>query len=219
MRNTPHFILDSHEEIRRLVRRNPWATIVSQTAAGLVASHYPVLLDEQTEDEIVLLSHVGRPDEVALELGDRELLVIIQGPHGYISPSWYAPGAFVPTWNHATAHLWGTPEVLSEDENLQTLGLLVDTFEQHVPDPRSLELDPDLARRAAQGTVGFRLRVTRSDARTKYSQNKPAEVIDNVIAHLRAEGAYQNIALADEMARHFAAARSREASQETSRDS
>lgn len=217
MRNTPHVVLDSDEEIRRLIRRHPWATLVSHTAAGLVASHYPVLLDEREEEEIVLLGHVGRPDEVALELGDRELLVIIQGPHGYVSPSWYGPDAFVPTWNHATAHLWGTPEILGEDENLRALRLLVDAFEQHVPDPRSMDIDPGLARRTARGTVGFRLRVTRSDARTKYSQNKPPEVIDAVIEHLRSDGAYQNTALADEMSRHFAAARAREASQDPGR--
>lgn len=207
MRNTPHFTINSDAEIRRLIRCNPWATLVAQTADGLVASHYPVLLDERNGHEIVLLGHVGRPDEIALELGAREILVIIQGPHGYISPSWYEPGAFVPTWNHATAHLWGTPELLSEDENLRNLSLLVDTFEQNVSDPRSLHINPGLARRAAKGTVGFRLRVTRSDAREKYSQNKPSEIIDSVIAHLRADGAYQNVALADEMSRHFAAER------------
>jgi predicted FMN-binding regulatory protein PaiB len=50
------------DEVERLVRNHPWATFVSATAQGLVASHYPVILDE-AEDGIVLLSHFGRPDE------------------------------------------------------------------------------------------------------------------------------------------------------------
>lgn len=203
MRHTPHFVLDSTAEIKRLVDRHPWATIVSHTDAGTVASHYPVLLEEDGSDDIVLVSHVGRPDDQLLELGYHELLVIIQGPHGYVSPSWYAPGAIVPTWNHATAHLWGTPEILTEDDNLRVLGRLVDTFEQGVDDPRTLRMDPELARGASLGTVGFRLRVTRWDARQKFSQNKPREVIDNVIVQLRAPGAYQNPGLADEMQRYF----------------
>lgn len=219
MRNTPHFIEDSSDEIRRLIRRNPWATIVAHTDAGLVASHYPILLDELEEDGIVLLGHVGRPDEIALRLGSGEVLVIVQGPHGYVSPSWYPAGAFVPTWNHATAHLWGVPEVLDEDENYRALELLVDTFEQHVDDPRSLTMDPSLARRAATGTVGFRLRVDRTDARVKFSQNKPADVVANVIAQLRADGPYQNESLADEMARHFAESSERDESQAQSRSS
>ncbi|MGN6407460.1 MAG: FMN-binding negative transcriptional regulator, partial [Curtobacterium sp.] len=76
MRHTPHFLMTDVTEVRRLIAANPWATIVSHTTAGLVASHYPVLLDEDADgDEIVLVSHVGRPDEVAHELGRHEVLV------------------------------------------------------------------------------------------------------------------------------------------------
>jgi transcriptional regulator len=176
--------------------------VVSHTADGIVASHYPVLLEEDGSD-IVLVSHVGRPDERTLELGNGEVMVIIQGPHGYISPSWYTADAFVPTWNHATAHLWGIPELLGEEENLRVLERLVDEFEDFVPEPRSLRMDPELARQVAQGTVGFRLRVTRWDARQKFSQNKAPEVVENIIDQLRSVGPYQNVALADEMQRYF----------------
>ena len=130
MRHTPHYILDDEVELRRLVRENPWCTIVSATREhGLVASHYPFLLDEEAE-ELTLLSHVGRPDETLHELGDHEVLVIVQGPHGYVSPSWYEPGDIIPTWNHVTAHLYGTPQILSDDENLRVLAHLTEHFEQ-----------------------------------------------------------------------------------------
>ena len=47
MRQNPSFTLASDEGVKRLIREHPWMTIVSMTdAAGLVASHYPVLLDE-----------------------------------------------------------------------------------------------------------------------------------------------------------------------------
>lgn len=62
MRHTPRYLLTDVGEVKRLVRENPWATIVSPTSTGLVASHYPVLLDEAAEG-IVLLSHVGRVDD------------------------------------------------------------------------------------------------------------------------------------------------------------
>ncbi|PZE62602.1 MULTISPECIES: FMN-binding negative transcriptional regulator [unclassified Curtobacterium] len=203
MRHTPSFLMTEVDEVRRLVRGNPWATIVSSTAAGLVASHYPFLLEEQPDgsDDIVLVSHVGRPDEVAHELGQHEVLVIVQGPHGYVSPAWYPPEQFVPTWNHTTAHLWGTPEILSDDDNFRVLGDLVDHFEREMPSPASLDVDEDTARRIARGTVGIRLRVSRFDARAKLSQNKAPEVVERIIAGLRADGPYASPALADEMAR------------------
>lgn len=203
MRHTPSFLMTEVDEVRRLVRGNPWATIVSSTARGIVASHYPFLLEEQPEgsDDIVLVSHVGRPDEVAHELGRHEVLVVVQGPHGYVSPAWYPPEQFVPTWNHTTAHLWGTPEILSDDENFRVLGDLVDHFEREMPEPASLDVDEATARRIARGTVGIRLRVTRFDARAKLSQNKAPEVVERIIAGLRADGPYASPALADEMAR------------------
>lgn len=204
MRHTPHYLLHDRDEIRRLIRENPWLTIVSHTdERGIVASHYAFLLDEgaSTGDEIVLIGHVGRPDEQAHELGQHEVLLIVQGAHGYISPSWYEPGDIIPTWNHVTAHLWGTPEILTDEQNLTALAELTDHFEQHVAEPRGLHLEPEYSRRVARGTVGVRVRVTRVDARAKLSQNKPREVVDRIIGELEGDGPYNHPGLAREMRR------------------
>jgi transcriptional regulator len=202
MRHTPGFVLSDVDEIRRLIRENPWATIVSHTGAGIVASHYPVVLEHDDDpDAIVLVSHVGRPDERSHELGEHEVLVIVQGPHGYVSPGWYPAEQIIPTWNHVTAHLWGTPEILSDDENFRVLGELVDHFERVMPEPSTLSLDEEGSRRVAKGTVGIRLRVTRFDARLKLSQNKPPEVVDRIIDELEHGEHYAQPALAAEMRR------------------
>lgn len=200
MRQTPRYIVTDPDEVKRLIRENPWATIVSNTANGLVASHYPVILEESAEG-ISIVSHVGRPDEQLHELGQHEVLVVIQGPHGYISPGWYDADDFVPTWNHVTAHLYGTPELLSDEENFRVLSELTDHFEERMPHPKSLDIDEEAARRIAKGTVGLRLRVTRFDARLKLSQNKPPEVIDRIIDELQAGEQYSNPGLAREMRR------------------
>jgi transcriptional regulator len=200
MRKTPHYTTTDEAEIRRLIRENPWMTYVSNTSNGLVASHYATLLEDDA-DTISIVSHFGRPDEQLHELGQHEMLVIVQGPHGYISPGWYAEGDFVPTWNHVTAHLYGTPEILSEDENFEVLQRLVDHFEQRMPQPVSLDYDEQKARRIAQGTIGLRIRVERIDARLKLSQNKTPEVRATIIDALRGDGPYAHPGLADEMAR------------------
>ncbi len=206
MRHTPSFALEDPAEIRRLIRENPWATLISHTDSGLVASHYPVLLDEEADDAdgIVLVSHVGRPDEVLHELGRHELLVIIQGPHGYISPGWYGPEPAVPTWNFITAHLHGTPELLSDAENLRVLDRLVDHFEERLPEPRRLfgsEANAAYATQIVAGTVGFRLTVSRLSAKSKLSQNKPAETVARILHELDGNGPYASPRLAAEMRR------------------
>lgn len=200
MLQTKHFITTDEAEVKRLIRNNPWGTFVANTSQGIMASHYPVLLDEDT-DGISVVSHVGKPDDRNLELGEREMMLIIQGPHGYISPNWYDPEDIIPTWDHVTAHLYGVPQLLSPEENYKVLKRLVDVFEAPMPEPRSISAQEDFTRGVAQGTVGLRMRITRFEARLKLSQNKSTEVRSRIVNGLRAEGPYAQPALADEVER------------------
>jgi transcriptional regulator len=201
MRQNPSFTLSDPEAIKRLVRENPWAILVSAPETGLVASHYPVLVDE-TREELSLLTHVGRPDEQVHGLGESELLMIVQGPHGYISSSWYDPDPAVPTWNFVAAHLRGVPEILEPAENLQVLERLVAHFEERLPEPRLMTgtaEDAAFAERISAGTVGLRLTPTSVVAKAKLSQNRKPHVVDRIIGHLEGDGPYAQPALAAAM--------------------
>lgn len=200
MRHTPHYMLRDPGEVKRIIRDNPWMTLVSSPPSGLVASHGPFLLEEH-EAGISLVSHLGRPDDEQHLIGSGEVMLVAQGPHGYISPGWYPEGQIIPTWNHVTAHLYGTPEILGDDENFRVLEALVDHFEAPMPSPSRLDLDPAYSRRIARGTVGIRVRVTRFEARAKLSQDKAPEVVDRIIDALRTGPHYPNAALAAEMSR------------------
>jgi transcriptional regulator len=205
MRHNPVHATTDPDAVRDLVRANPWATIVSSGPDGLVASHYPVLLDEDSE-ELALLTHVGRPDEEVHGFGDTEVLVIFQGLHGYVSPSWYGPDATrAPTWNFSVAHCHGVPELLGGEENLATLTRLVETFERAVEEP--LYLDQEWGAQIAKGTVGLRIPVTRFVCKRKLSQDKDDVSRRQVIAKLREPGPYEHPALADEMEREWEAER------------
>lgn len=203
MRQNPSFAMTDVAELRRLIDQNPWMTLVSDTADGLVASHYAVLLDDE-RDDLTIVGHVGKPDDMIHGLGERELLIVVQGPHGYISPGWYGDVQSVPTWNFVSAHLTGVPEVLSPEENLVILDRLVARFETRLPEPRLMWERPNDAgyvERLERGTVGFRLTPTRVVAKRKLSQNKTADVVETVIAELSADGPFANPALAAEMRR------------------
>lgn len=201
MRHTPAHAVTDEAVVRRLIEEHPFATLVSH-ADGLVASHYPFLLDHDAE-RLTLLTHVGRPDEELHELGDREVLVIFSGHHGYISPSWYGPlGTPAPTWNFSVAHCHGTPQILDPDENLRVLTRLVDHFEQHVDEP--LHLDQEFGARVAKGTVGLRIPIDRFTCKVKMSQDKDPESQQNVLAALRRPGPYRHDALADDLERALA---------------
>jgi len=190
-------------ELRRIIDLNPWATLVSDADDGLVASHYVVLLDDE-RDDLTVVGHVGRPDDLIHGLGEREILLTFQGPHGYISPGWYGDVQAVPTWNYVSVHLSGVPEILSDAENLRVLERMVDIFENRMPSPRGmwhLPNDDAFVTRLAAGTVGFRLTPSKVVAKRKLSQNKPAQTVDEVIAALEGAGPYADPALAAEMRR------------------
>lgn len=203
MRQNPSFAMTDVAELRRVIDLNPWMTLVSSTPDGLVASHYAVLLDED-RDDLTIVGHVGKPDDMIHGLGERELLVVVQGPHGYISPGWYGDGPNVPTWNFVSVHLSGVPEILTPAENLTVLDRLVARFESAMPEPRLMwehPNDPTFVERLERGTVGFRLTPTRVVAKRKLSQNRPAQVVETIIMELDGDGPHANQGLADEMRR------------------
>jgi transcriptional regulator len=147
-----------------------------------------------------VFTHVGRPDERIHGFGEQEIMLIVQGNHGYISPSWYAAGATrAPTWNFTAAHCYGVPEILDEEANLRTLARLVEHFERHVAEP--MLLDREWGEQLAKGTVGIRLPITRFECKVKLSKDKDPVSQRQVIEALRAPGAYTHPRLADDMER------------------
>ena len=127
------------------------------------------------------------------------MLLIVAGPHGYVSPSWYAPGATpAPTWNFSVAHCYGVPQVLEAEENLRVLTRLVAHFEQHVDDP-GLARPGDRARGSRAGRSASGCRSRRFICKVKMSQDKDEVSQRQVLAELRGDGPYAQPALA---ARH-----------------
>jgi hypothetical protein len=115
--------------------------------------------------------------------------MIFHGPHGYVSASWYGRDT-VPTWNHVTLHVRGTPEPLPDA--LPVLRRTVEHFESRVERPRSLDRMGEAARETADQVVAFRLRASSWHAEAKLSQDKPAEERGRVLAGLEAPGPYRN---------------------------
>jgi transcriptional regulator len=188
------FDLTDVELARSIARAHPFATIVT---ADLRATHMPCLVEEEA-DGLVILGHVARADPVCGSL-DGPLLLIFQGPHGYVSASWYADDETIPTWNHVTLHVRGTPELL--DDAMPVLERTVDHFEAAVERPWSLRRMGDSAREIGDQVVAFRLPAESWHAEAKLSQDKPDEERRRVLRGLESAGPYRNGPLASLMRR------------------
>ena len=199
MRPNPDYSMTDEAEVADLLRRFPWCAIVSHVPGrGIVVSHYPVMVDEEAKG-LTVFGHVGKPDQKIHELGQHELTIIVEGPQGYVSPGWYGVSPAVPTWNFVVAHLTGTPTVVSQEENLRLMDVLVNHFEDHTDEPARLHAsaaNTEYAERIIGGTVAFRMKVERFEAKRKMSQDKPDAVVDRVIERLSAPGPFSNPPLA-----------------------
>jgi transcriptional regulator len=176
---------------RAIVRAHPFATIVT---ADLRATHMPCLVDEEAAG-LGILGHVARADPVSEAL-DGPVLLVFHGPHGYVSASWYASET-IPTWNHVSLHVRGTPELLPDA--LPVVQRTVDHFEAAVEEPWSLERMGEEAREMADQVVAFRLVAGSWHAEAKLSQDKPADERERVLAALERPGPYANAAPAAAM--------------------
>jgi transcriptional regulator len=191
-------------EVRALVRDHGWATLVTAAPAGPVVSHLPVLLDPDDSQGLAVLGHLARADADLHGLGQHEVALVVQGPHGYVSPSFYVSGPYVPTWNFVVAHLYGRPEVLGPDATYEVLDRTVDHFERDRAAPWRLASVAAYAHRIAGGTVAFRLRPDRVAGKAKLSQDKPAADVLGVVAALERDPTHANAALAAAMRRRLA---------------
>ncbi len=154
----------------------------------------PCLVDADAPG-LAIVGHVARADPVAESLSG-PLLAIFHGPHGYVSASWYASET-IPTWNHVTLHVRGTPECF--DDAMPVLRRTVEHFEAAVDEPWSLDRLGETAREMADQVVAFRLDAASWHAEAKLSQDKPGDERARVLAGLERPGAYANPRLATAM--------------------
>lgn len=178
MLEQPIYALDDPLALRALIAAHGWALLVSD--GGPVVSHLPIMPDPANPGAAVV-GHLAREDAELHGLGKQPVVIVVQGPHGYVSPTVYGAGPYVPTWNFVTVHLHGTPEVLGPEETYEVLSDTVDHFEAGRPEPFRMSTVEGYVRRLAPAVTAFRLVPARVVGKTKLSQDKPAEIVERVI--------------------------------------
>lgn len=184
----------------RLIARDAFVTLVTVADGLPFVSHLPVLYARNGE-RIVIEGHWARPNPQARHAGPA--LVIVHGPHAYVSPGWYPDkeeAARVPTWNYAVAHLHGT---LESTEDTGQLASIVDRLSQvneaRVGNDWRFGHDRDDHVRQLRGIIGFRFTVGRVELKFKLSQNHPVANVEAAATALQQLGGEENVAVADLM--------------------
>jgi transcriptional regulator len=194
-----------------LVRARSFALLTSaRPGEAPVATHLPLLLDEKSGAQGVLVGHVARASPHWRHFdGETPALAVFSGPHAYVSARWYGAAKNVPTWNYLAVHVTGRPRVVADTARVfALLRELMGEHERALPEaaravgrgPRELA-DIPFAHldRLARGIVAFELPVERISGKRKLSQNKKPSERRALIAGLRAAGSGGAAAIADAM--------------------
>ena len=185
MYTPPAFVETDLLELDRLLARDPFVTLVSSEEGIPFASHLPVLYSRNGE-RVLIEGHWARPNPQVAHGGTA--LMIVHGPHAYISPGWYTDkeeAARVPTWNYVVAHLTGRLEASNEEAFLASIvDRLSIRHETAVGNDWRYEHGNPRLRSQLRGIVGFRFVPDRIELKFKLSQNHPAANVRTAAAAL-----------------------------------
>lgn len=185
------------QEVKDFISQNGFGILVNQVGGRPWASHIPLELDFNSAGEPVLLGHVSRGNAQWRDFNpDVEVMAIFNGPHAYVSSSWY-DHENVSTWNYIAVHVYGKIRIIEGEELLSSLKKLVDKYETNSEHPVSVEgMSARYLEQELRGLVGFEILITEIQAAYKLSQNRDAKNKSNIIAELEKRGDLGSVEIA-----------------------
>ena len=192
-----HYKNENIEDIHNFLKNNSFGILINTINCKPWGTHIPLELGKNKEGADVLIGHIAKANLQSKNLFDGdEVLCIFNGPHSYISSSWYQKEE-VPTWNYVAVHIYGTVKIQTQDELLNSLHELVDKYEKVSEHPISLNNLSKNTMRQLTGIVGFEIIVNDIQAVHKLSQGRSHDH-PKIIEELEKQGIAER-AIATEM--------------------
>ena len=180
----------TQQDVIDFINTNMFATLVTSSTAGMIATHLPFVLDPAQGEHGTLYAHMARANQHASVLQEGgESLVIFSGPHAYISPSWYVDRATAPTWDYVAVHCYGRAVIHSGADVEKNIVRLINVVEADNAKPWSIDdLSPSDVERMLQNIVSFEIPVARIDAKFKLNQGEKPERTRAAVERLTQNG-------------------------------
>lgn len=170
-----HFKVTDEAEIKHFIRDNSFGILFSHDGESPEATHLPFLIEEKGEDTY-LIGHFSKGNPQWKSIEDKEVLVVFPGPHSYISASWYEEEGTVPTWNYLTAHVRGICTLMRDESDLKDiLKQTAKYYEAPLNQAWNIEEHMDAVNKMLNGIVGFRIKISKIEGKSKLNQNHSEE--------------------------------------------
>jgi transcriptional regulator len=145
-------------------------------APSLRITHIPVWLDRSAGAYGTIHGHISRqnPQHEAFD-GMQTGVIVFRGPHGYISPTWYAKSeTAVPTWNFAVVHATGKLRPVEGRKQLnELLSKLIAKFESYEGTSYDFaKIDEGYKNGLMGGIIGFELEIELLEGKFKLGQDR-----------------------------------------------
>ncbi len=187
--------MESTENTHAFIDEFGFGLIVS---SDLSATHLPFILNKEQGENGVLYSHFARANPQWKALDGKDVLIVFNGPHAYISPSWYARSPAVPTWNYAAVHVYGRVEMLGAEHALEVVELAVNKYEPSLLVERNILTD-DFRDKLLAGIVAFSVNISKVEAKLKLGQHREYEDQKGVAEGLERAGDHDSLGLLNYM--------------------
>ena len=184
MYKLPYFTEKDSEKVISFIKENYFAVITGTGNRYPVATHIPLEI-RQEGDQLILSGHLMKNSDhhKAFEKNDR-VLVVFNGPHTYVSASWYTKPASASTWNYMTVHAKGKIRFGDEATTHEAVKKLTNRYEAPESPAAFDKLDPDYVSKLVKAIVSFDIFVEEIDNVFKLSQNHDKDTQVNIARHL-----------------------------------
>jgi transcriptional regulator len=177
------FAETDEEKLLAFMREFNFATLITAENDIPTATHLPFII-EKRDEKIYLLAHLAKANPHWQQFKNKEILVIFQAPHAYISPMLYEKLENVPTWNYVSIHAYGRAKSFPQVENLQLLEKQVALFDPQYFETNWQKISDEYKINLAKGVVAFEIKVIDLQGKKKLNQNKTGKDAQNVIEAL-----------------------------------
>ena len=179
-----HYKNENIKEVKDFLIKNSFGILLNQNKGRISGTHIPMELNTDKNGKDILSGHISKTNPQWNNFNDKEeVLAIFNGPHSYVSSSWYKKEN-VPTWNYIAVHIYGTIKIIEGDELLSSLKKLVDKYESNSENPVSVENLSEKSLKQINGIIGFNIHINEIQATYKLSQNRDDSDYHNVIKKL-----------------------------------
>lgn len=177
-----HYKNENLAEVKAFIKQNSFGILVNQVDGKPWATHIPLELEGEA-----LVGHIAKANPQWKDFNNEaEVLCIFNGPHAYVSSSWYKEEE-VPTWDYIAVHVYGKLSILTEEETMQSLHRLVNKYEKDSKHPISLNHMSSKTLRQVKGVVGFSIKINTIQAAYKLSQTRKDDH-ETIIKNLQERG-------------------------------